>query len=183
MLTTNIREDYFEWLFDLACGDIYAKQISYRKLLTRLHEIEFRYLHPMDFNRAEDGISLRHRYILAHGFDSRYDQVMDELRGPCSVFEMILALAIRCEEDYMDDPGIGERYRQWFWGMVRNLGLGAMMDHTYDEAYVDQVIDIFLKREYKPNGEGGLFTIKKCPFDLRQVEIWYQLNWYLDTIV
>ena len=39
-----------------------------------------------------------------------------------------------------------------------------------------------MNREYEPNGKGGLFTIRGCEEDLTEVEIWYQLNWYLNTI-
>lgn len=182
-MLTNIREDYFEWLFDIACGDLYAQQISFRKLLIRLHEVEFIYVHPRDFNRADDGINLRRRFILTNGLDHIYEQIIDALDGPCSILEMMIALAIRCEEDYMDDLGIGGRTKQWFWNMIRSLGLGSMMDHMYDQNYVDGVLDRFLRRKYEPNGSGGLFTIKNSPYDLREVEIWYQLMWYLDTIV
>ena len=45
----------------------------------------------------------------------------------------------------------------------------------------DDVIKRFLDRDYEPNGKGGLFTIKNCRQDLRKVEIWYQLCWYLDS--
>ena len=177
----DIRNDYFEWLIDIACGNMYAEQISFSKLLTHLHQIEFKYLIPRDYNRAEDGISLRRRYAYTVNHGYSYDYIISELQGPCSVLEMMLALAIRCEEDYMDDPSIGSRTIQWFWGMVRNLGLGSMMDHLYDENYVDMVIDRFLRRDYEPNGRGGLFTIENCGFDLRTIEIWYQMNWYLNT--
>ena len=178
----NIRNDYFEWLVDIACGNMYAEQISFNKLLTRLHQIEFKYLIPRDYNRAEDGISLRRRYVLTANPGYDYDYIIGELQGPCSVLEMMLALAIRCEEDYMDDPSIGSRIKQWFWVMIRNLGLGSMMDHLYDDVYVDGVIDRFLRRDYAPDGRGGLFTIENCDFDLRGIEIWYQMNWYLDTL-
>lgn len=182
-MLTNIRRDYFEWLFDLACGDLYADQISYRKLLIHLHEVEFIYVHPRDYNRADDGTKLRRRYVLSIIPEGFYEQAIDELTGPCSVLEMMLALAIRCEEDYMGDPGIGDRTRQWFWSMIRSLGLGSMMDHAYDSAYINEVLDRFMKREYEANGRGGLFTIKNCKYDLRDFEIWFQMGWYLDTIV
>ena len=162
---------------------MYDKQISFRKLLTHLHATPFSYIIPRDHNRAEDGADLRRRYIISRGYEDWYSQIMDELYSPCSILEMMVALAIRCEEDTMDDPSIGGRSKQWFWGMIRSLGLNSMMDHAYDETYVCQVIERFLNREYEPNGKGGLFTIRNCEYDLRDVEIWYQLNWYLDTIV
>lgn len=177
----RINNDYFEWIFDTVCSGRFAKEISYRKLLIRLHDTEFRYLIPRDRNRAEDGLSLRYRFALTCDEDS-YELIMDSIEGPCSVLEMMVALAIRCEENIMDDPNIGDRTGQWFWGMVNNLGLGAMLDTRFDEQYVDEVIERFLDREYERDGTGGLFTIKRCDYDLRGVEIWYQLCWYLDTI-
>ena len=180
-MQVTINDEYFEWLFDLVCKDRFAKQISYRKLIERLYEIEFTYLLPRDQNRAEDGMSLRHRFALFHDEDL-YDHIMDELDGPCCVLEMMIALAIRCEENIMDDPLVGNRTGQWFWGMVHNLGLTDMVDSRFDIEYVDETIAIFLERKYRRDGRGGLFVIRDCDYDLRAVEIWYQMCWYLDTI-
>ena len=83
----------------------------------------------------------------------------------------------------MDDTRYGDRTTQWFWNMIVNLGLGGMVDALVDIEEVDKIIERFLNREYEPNGRGGLFTIDNCEEDLREVEIWYQLCWYLDSIV
>ena len=168
-----VNNDYFEWLYNLVHG------IHYRRLLIELHSIEFRYSIRMDANRADDGVRLRYRYATQKGCE----EYVDYLNGPCSVLEMMVALAIRCEEDIMDDPSYGDRTGQWFWHMIVNLGLGSMTDDRFDKRYVRERIDIFLDREYEPNGKGGLVTIKNCKHDLRTVEIWYQLNLYLDSIV
>lgn len=82
----------------------------------------------------------------------------------------------------MEDPDLGDRTGQWFWNMIVSLGLGGMSDTRYDANYVDMVIDRFLRRQYKRNGEGGLFTVEHHPQDMRTVEIWYQLAYYLDEI-
>jgi hypothetical protein len=95
---------------------------------------------------------------------------------------MMVALAVRCEETIMDDALMGNRTGQWFWGMIHNLGLSRMTDPEFDRRFVDDVIARFLNREYEPNGKGGLFTVKHCDRDLRTVEIWWQLSWYLDSI-
>lgn len=175
----EIREAYFNWMYEIVCADRFADDISYRRLLRFLHGIRFDYIIPKDKNRAEDGVDLRYRFAL---FSSDMS-VRDHLGNcPCSVLEMILALAIRCEENIMDDPRIGDRTGQWFWGMITNLGLGAMNDDRFDDVYVKEVVKRFLKREYEPNGKGGLFTVRHCDHDLRDVEIWYQLCWYLDSI-
>lgn len=179
----KVINDYFEWLFNLVCGKKYAKQISYRKLLTHLHNIEFTYIIPMDVNRAEDGIDLRWRFVCSlETPPDHYENLLADLDGPCSVFEMMVALAIRCEETIMDDPSIGNRTGQWFWGMVVSLGLGGMADSKFDRQFVDAIVSRFLSRKYEADGKGGLFTIRNCDRDLRDVEIWHQLCWYLDNL-
>lgn len=174
----KINNEYFKWLFDLVCGKRYSKQVSYKKLLTYLHDTEFIYIIERDRNRAEDGIDLRYRFAY-ECFDD--PNVKTYLTGPCSVLEMMVALAIRCE-DNMDDPRVGDRTGQWFWGMIVNLGLGSMTDNHFDKHRVRDVLQRFLEREYEPDGRGGLFTIKNCKYDLRDIEIWYQLSWYLGSI-
>lgn len=179
-MRNNINEEYFEWLLNIVCEGRYSKRISYKKLLRHLHEIEFTYLIPMDRNRAEDGVELRRRFVLDRGYDHIYNSIMRALDGPCSVLEMLIGLSVRCEENIMDDPSFGDRTGQWFWGMIVNLGLGAVLDERFDSRLVDERVNRFLNRAYEPNGRGGLFTIRNCDCDLRSVEIWRQLCWYLD---
>lgn len=175
----KMKSDYFEWMYDLMCKGRFSKSISYRQLFTFLHDTEFVYFVPHDENRAEDGISLRYRYCLTHDCeDLEYC-----LSGPCSVLEMMVALAIRCEETIMSDPMLGDRTAQWFWGMMTSLGLSSMNDHSYNEWLVNDVITRFLNREYDYDGKGGLFTIRDWDRDARDAEIWYQLLAYLNTLV
>lgn len=183
MTRRDIKDDYFEWMFDLVCAGRYARGISYRKLLSCLHDIEFTYLIPNDANRAEDGIDLRRRYAYDCDLDDYLYNPRAQLGGPCSVLEMMIALTIRCEESIMDDSRFGNRTGQWFWRMISNLGLGSMNDNNFDINYVEDVIEIFLNREYEPDGHGGLFTVRNCDEDLRDVEIWIQLGWYLNNIM
>lgn len=179
MIHGGIINEYFEWLYDLVCGKRYPKTISYRKLLSYLHSITFNYSIPNDANRADDGIALRYRFALEYD----YPDVPECLDGPCSILEMMVALAIRCEENIMDDPNVGDRTGQWFWEMIKNLGLKPMIDEKFNKDIADDIIDRFLNNEYEPDGRGGLFRIRQCEYDLRTVEIWYQLCWYLNSIV
>lgn len=178
MRHNTIINAYFNWMYNLMCEGRYDT-VSFRKLFRYLHDKEFRYRISYDANRFSDGVDLRYRFSLFDG----YEDAMTYLEGPCSVLEMIVALAIRCEETIMDDPQYGDRTGQWFWGMIVNLGLGDMTDDRFDDIYVDNVIERFLDRDYEADGRGGLFIIKNCDHDLRDVEIWHQLCWYLNTIL
>ena len=179
-MLNDINNEYFEWMCGLVCDKPTSKYISYRILMSYLHNKVFRYSIPRDSNREADGIDLRYRFAYFNGYEEVPRCLEDR---PCSVLEMMIALAVRCEESIMDDPDVGDRTGQWFWGMIKNLGLGSMTDAKFDEEYAESVIERFLNREYEPDGRGGLFRIRNCEEDLRDVEIWYQMCWYLDTIV
>lgn len=183
MTRHNLNDAYFDWMCRLVCsGGRYYKRRSYLELLRYLHSQEFYYIIPMDGNRAEDGVNLRYRFGDEYDYESSMiASYLDD--RPCSVLEMLIALSIRCEEHIMDDPDIGNRTAQWFWIMIENLGLRQMHDGAFDEDYTFEIVARFLNREYGRNGEGGLFTIQKPYRDLRSVEIWYQLCWYLEEII
>ena len=176
----QIINEYFDWMYDYVCNGRAHDGISYKKLFAFLYDTEFTYDIDNDENRAYDGISLRERF--ANTKESiLYDDILYALDKPCSVLEMILALSIRCEEQIMTDTRYGDRIKQWFWTMLKNLGLNLMTDDVFDKEYAEQIINRFLKREYSRNGRGGLFYIPDCEDDLRQHEIWTQLCWFLNT--
>ena len=182
----NIRELYFEWLLNqIFTGSILTLRNDYTKLMCYLFNAKFYWSIPRDSNRFEDGLSLRDRFM-----DVCMDQTTiseDEFElyfNPtnCSVLEMMAALAIRCEETIMYDPDLGNRTGDWFWVMIRSMNLHTMTDADYNEDYVERVVAMMLDREYSPDGEGGLFTIPDCQYDLRDVEIWYQMSWFIAYI-
>lgn len=177
MTQLDIKQEYFEWMYELVCNNRYSDYYSYRSLFVYLHNVEFKYSMSNDANRAEDGIDLRYRFA----YETGHVSADSYLEGPPSVLEVIIALAIRCE-DFMDDTAYGNRTAQWFWKMIGNLGIGGMCDSRFDEYYVEDVIDRFLNRDYEADGRGGLFIILNCDYDLRHVDIWTQLCWYLDSI-
>lgn len=182
MTKGELNNRYFKWMCQLISDRRYSGGRSYHKLLRFLYSVDFRYTIPMDGNREAEGIDLRYRF----GYENSYSTaiIVSYLNDrPCSVLEMMVALAIRCEESIMYDQDVGNRTSKWFWGMITNLGLGNMDDTGYDKYYTDQVIERFLNRDYKKNGEGGLFTVRHSGRDLRKVEIWYQMCWYLDELV
>lgn len=174
----SIKDEYFKWLYDYVCKGRAHDNISYNKLFMFLLDVEFTFIIRNDLNRARDGVDLRYRFALQK--DDEY--IMEILDGPCSVLEMMVALAVRCEESIMDDPMYGNRTGQWFWGMMNSLGLDYMTDDQFNQDEAEEKISIFLNREYSRDGKGGLFHIRGCKDDLRDVEIWSQLCWYLEKI-
>lgn len=181
MTKDELNDKYFEWMYQLVCNDEHLRGLSYHKLLQLLHDTEFTYTIAMDGNRYEDGIDLRYRFGNDCGYsDSMIASYLD-IR-PCSILEMIIALAIRLEEHIMDDPDIGNRTGQWFWDMIVSLGLGSMNDTNFNKIYAKTIISKFLARDYERNGKGGLFTLEHSKYDMRDIEIWYQANWYLDSM-
>lgn len=182
MTERQLEKEYFEWMYDLVCNDRYNRNLSYHKLLTHLHNIKFTYIVHRDRNRAIAGEDFRYRFGYECGYSRELIEKCLDTR-PCSVLEMIIALAFTVEEEIMDDTEYGNRTGQWFWNMLVNLGLGSMCDNRFDVRYVDFVIDRFLNREYERNGEGGLFTIHDDTRDMRTAEIWYQTMWYLNEFL
>ncbi len=176
----QIQSDYFEWMYRLVCDNAeYSHGLSWRKLLGLLHETEFVYILERDGNRADDGIDLRYRFAYEYNLD-RLD--IDDTMGdiPCSVLEMMVALALRCEEHITYNPEDGDRTGKWFFEMVDSLGLIGMDDAYFDEYVCEEVLQRFMRRRYAPDGHGGLFILSDDRHDMRKAEIWYQLMWYLN---
>ena len=172
-----MQDDYFEWIYAL----VSRARPSWRKLLRLLHKREFVYILDMDGNRADDGTDLRYRFGYEQGYGPTVILTYLDNR-PCSVLEMMVAISIRCEEHIMENPDVGDQTGRWFWGMIESLGLSAMSDGFFDEAAANRVITTFLRREYRPDGRGGLFVVEGFPGDLRKIEIWYQMMEYLGGI-
>jgi len=175
----RILNEYFEWMIRLVCDGKYSRRLSWRKLFRLLHETEFIYILEMDGNRADDGMDLRYRFAYESGYDERMiDDVFAD--QPCSLLEMMVALAQRCEEHITDDPDSGNRTGKWFFEMIESLGLMSMDDGHFDKVASADILVRFMRREYLPDGRGGLFTISNSGYDMRSAEIWYQMMWYLN---
>ena len=165
-----IKDDYFDYICDLVGIDP-----DYTELAHYLMSVPFNYILPMDANREADGIDLRYNF----GYDCNIDQLIiaNELDiGQCSVLEMLAALSLR-----VNNIITSEQNSQFvFWSMMENLGLESQTNEYFSESYCEDKINTFLNREYQPNGEGGLVTLLDPSTDLRNVEIWDQLIWWIN---
>ena len=171
----DINSEYFRWLCQLVRD---TQGFSYDNLLTYLYNTEFVYVIPMDGNRCADGIDLRYRFGYDNGIeDPIIASCLDN--KSCSILEMMVALAFRIEEHIMVNPANGIQPGRWFWKMISNLGLRDMTDDKFDGEYVNSVIWRFLNREYNSDGEGSLVYLPNSRYDVRSMEIWYQMMHYL----
>lgn len=178
---TAYDDDYFSWLCSFVYDPRFVQTGNTRlKLLRFLYHKPFVWIYPMDENRAIDGLTLRGHFSWDRGSTIEETTKRSGLSSSCSMLEMMIALAIKCEKSIMDNPNIGDRTGQWFWEMVVSLGLGEMTDQRFDESVCESVIDAFINHEYEPNGKGGLFTVDHPSKDMRALEIWYQMAFHLD---
>lgn len=175
----DIRELYFQWLNGLIFGN---QKRPYTKLLRALHDTPFQFVLEMDQNRETDGVALRYRF--GYENDISGDTIADAFDGyHCSVLEMMTALCIRCEEQIIDDIDIQKNIEKMFMDMICSLGLLDQTDIQFDYDTVVYTMERFLNRRYAPNGRGGLFTNSRIGVDMRKIEIWYQMCFYLDGMI
>ena len=176
------RRSYLNWMIRLVYDRKVFEDHNYSKLFHLLDSVEFTYILPKDANRASDGITLRYRFGDDQGIpDAVIASVIDI--SPCSVMEMLAALANRCEESIMGDSQYGDRTSVWFHTMIFNLGLGDMYNENFDEEHAIECLDRFMNRGYSPDGRnGGLFVVENPPADMRTVEFWCQAMWYFSDI-
>lgn len=176
-MTNELQLEYFDWLCNLIGPN--GQFWSYRRLLRYLFETDFDYFVGRDGNRADRGVDLRYKFGEDTGHSQSEVACLVDIRE-CSVLELMVALAIDCEERIMQDHDVGNRTGQWFWEMVINLGLENETDTHFSDKHVRTVIEKFINREYEPSGKGGLFYIPNSDIDMRMIEIWHQLYLYLN---
>lgn len=181
----ELRSEYKSWLIQKAT-DLLSEFGNYKELCEYFHSKIFYWKIDADANRAKDGTYLRIMFS-DESDEFSYRDISIYLNSdqfPCTLLEMMVALAIRCEKYIMQDPDYGDRTHLWLFGMINSLGLDVMTDGHMDISAADMIIDRLLERNYLPNGKGSLFSndILNPTEDFTKLEIWYQLNWYLSTI-
>lgn len=179
------RELYFEWLCNLV-SIFNRKRRSYKVLANCLHRKQYYWTLANDDNRAYDGWSLRNTFYHLYK-DTHLDweigpSFLSALDGPCSVFEMMVALSIRCENEIMLDKKKGNRTADWFWAMICNLHLEDCDDRSITDEHVNRISDAIqraLDRDYDEHGHGAFWTVEHPPKNMKELEIWFQMTAYL----
>lgn len=182
----EVREEYFFWLCDYigAKGnEVIGREKPYMYLMEYLHNRYFdektAKLVDNDYNRILDGKRLRMVFKEESMF---VEEDYDCLDIPCSVLELLIALAIKLD-GILDWDTSGDDTASYFWELIRNLGLDVADDDVFHIptkiVYVEEIVDQFLDRKYGFDGKGGLFPLKDVQKDQRDVEIWYQMAAYI----
>lgn len=175
MTKAAAKQDYFEWLCDLA-GLQEHEGRHYLILAKDLHKEMFIISIERDENRAADGVKLREDYERENG-------VPCAEAGPCTVLELLIGISLRIDFELADIYDGRVHVKRYFWELLKNLGLDEFDDEHYFQIdgwfHCKDILDRFMKREYRRNGTGGLFPLKQGKGDQRKSEIWYQMQAYL----
>lgn len=176
---TRLNNIYLPWLVSFVVDEDSFKR--YSTLFEKLYFTEFnhRLLFEHDFDRSMDGKNMRWRFERTvgntlHDISSSEFIAFEEM--PCSLLEMIIALALRMEENIATDERQGDRTGMWFWEMLTNLGLGYMTNDRFDIHEYERCVNNFHNRTYDPDGKGCLFRSKTKPIQqMANLDIWYQM--------
>lgn len=173
---------YFDVLYDIVAADREdVTDLSYRMLLSVLDGVEFRDTRGIDGNRIQDAQELRADLIAEMALDHTAVRPFENV----SMLEVMIAIANRLGQITGD-----EDTAFWFWEMVSNLVLDGIDDTEFwsdPEGYeaeildrADDVIDI----KYDRDGLGGLFLLREgvAPQDMRDTELWYQMQYYANEV-
>lgn len=159
--------DYYIWLCDLI--DLRSHS-DYTKLISFLSDTEFYWSVANDSNRAEDGKQLRTDYIYESGLMTDDPWIYE----PCSVLEMLIALARRIRIDVMPDYDI--EIDEWFWIMISNLRLYDFDNDHFYTVEIDNLLCDFMDR----TGDNFLFYCgNRSRKEMVRTEIWYQMQFWL----
>lgn len=180
MVVATLDELYFHWLYEKVASLRFTNPTrTYKSLTKQLYAKEFIWWVPNDDNRVEDGRDLRREFLEEKEIEIVDPNWMDD---GCSMFEMIWAVC----GDLAFESNDGKTPRQWFWTLMENLDLRHFTDAYYEDHgvekiqdVVDETLDRVIFRIYDHAGKGGLFPLQHPKCDQREVELWYQLNYYL----
>lgn len=169
-MSNQVNREYFDWLVS-QIEIVGQSPRSYTHLFRLMHETEFTWEIPGDDNRFQDGLDLRGYF--SGGVRSRIPQLEF-----VSVLEVLIGISRRIAFIAGGEP------KQWACQLVDNLGLTQFHDplkHS-DIPTVQAILHTLVSRRYNEDGSGGFFPLNDPQEDQRRIEIWAQLNAYVNEI-
>lgn len=176
-----LPDKYYEWLLYRVCNSDFQRN-EYSMIFQDLASVEFRSSVERDDNLLEHV-----KYYLREGFTDEAEEhgvnvTIDE-DLPVSLLEVMVVLAVKAEDIMQSFDGVD--YSRWFWHMMKNSGLAFYTNYRYNKSGSMMTIRRILERKYEQNGRGGLFYIRRIDttkYDLTEIELWYQLMWYINEV-
>jgi hypothetical protein len=176
-MTNPIDYDYFEWL--VAQIEI-ANTKTYDELFERMHNTEFVWMVPNDDNRVQDGLDLRTEFLNENHkkYATKILVVDIVFKKGVSMLEVVVSLSRRVAFTAGGAP------RNWAWNLIDNAQLRKMFDPLTDQKRekIEEILEALIWRTYKYDGQGGFFPLNYPKEDQTKVEIWYQMNAYVNEI-
>ena len=166
--------DYIHWVMRDKLMLTEREIRDYRYLWDVLSDIEYVWIHPMDQNRAEDGLELR------QDFEYETGEYLDKTSGlmpKCTFFEMLAALSIRCENQLMRNVDAGDRTSKWFFEFLDNLGLTKYTVSKWKGHSGEEIRDIV---EDEMSGRCIMFPLQKHVINQRNEQLWKQMTAYIN---
>lgn len=172
-MTADVREAYLRWL-EHQFRDEHTPTESYWDLINLMFDKKFDWQIPHDDNRLADGLALRPEF----GNQARIPQRQLERFGPCSFLEVHIGLSRRLAFV------AGGEASGWAWQLLCNLELHRLSDplSRRKQEKVDDIMDMVIWRRYSPDGQGGFFPLAWPDDDQTTIELWYQLNSYVEEL-
>lgn len=171
-----LDEEYLVWLYaQVGTTRLKNPERTYWFLARQLLKKEFVWLVPNDDNRVEDGRDLRIEFLAETGIEEVDPDWMDL---GCSFLELLIVLSrdlsFQAEGEVAD----------WFGQLLHNIGLDRWNDKQYKkdpDAYeaIEEIVNAVIYRQYREDGQGGLFPLEAPRKDQRDVELWYQMCAYI----
>jgi len=178
MMTTPTKLDleYFGWLTSQIAVE---NSKSYNELFERMHNLEFVWTVPNDDNRVQDGLELRHEFLttVIHRTENPLAADLQFNKG-ASILEVLVALSRRVAWIAGGDA------QHWAWNLIENLRLERSFDPLTKgkRNRIENVLHNLVWRTYDWNGAGGFFPLNEPGEDQTKVEVWYQMNAFVNEI-
>jgi hypothetical protein len=177
-MMNRLERNYFDWL--VSHIEIGSTR-TYLELFELMHDTDFIWIVPNDDNRLQDGLDLRREYLnsrarMSHKEAAHFEvELMDK---GASVLEVLIGLSKRVAFT------AGGTQEWWAWKLIENLRLNKCSDPLTQQnrKKIADILYGLIWRTYQRDGTGGFFPLVEAMEDQTKVEIWYQMNTYVNEI-
>jgi hypothetical protein len=168
-MTTRLDVEYYRWLVDQI--DI-RNGNTFNKLFEIMHNVEFIWTIQGDDSRVADAIELRQEFT--------NEREPNLNLGSATFLEVVIALSRRAAFI----SGEEKLAPQWAWILLKNIHVHTASDPLSPDKtmHLNDRLNVVIWRQYREDGHGGFFPLQNPEQDQTQVEIWYQMNAYINEM-